>query len=87
MFYALALSLARDKEKLLNEVTTMLSFHHPNVMSLIGMCFDGDMPMVIMPYMSNGSVLGYVKQNVRELLIHRESEVTNEKVYYRNVTN
>ena len=86
-FYTLALSLARDKEKLLNEVTTMLSFSHPNVMSLIGMCFDGDMPMVIMPYMSNGSVLGYVKQNVRELLIHRESEVTNEKVYYRNVAN
>ena len=86
-FYTLALSLAHDKEKLLNEVTTMLSFSHPNVMSLIGMCFDGDMPMVIMPYMSNGSVLGYVKQNVRELLIHRESEVTNEKVYYRNVAN
>ena len=84
MFYTLALSLARDKEKLLNEVTTMLSFHHPNVMSLIGMCFDGDMPMVIMPYMSNGSVLGYVKQNVCELLIDRESEVRDEKVYCRN---
>ena len=46
----LALSLASDKEKLLKEVTTMLSFKHPNVMSLIGVCFDGDMPMIIMPY-------------------------------------
>ena len=77
--FLLALSLARDKEKLLNEVTTMLSFHHPNVMSLIGMCFDGDMPMVIMPYMSNGSVLGYVKMSKRELLFDCEvgQEVSN----------
>ena len=64
----LALSLAHDKEKLQKEVTAMLSFSHPNVMSLIGMCFDGDLPMVLMPYMSNGSVLGYVKQKARELL-------------------
>ena len=34
VLYILALSLAHDKEKLLNEVTTMLSFSHPNVMSL-----------------------------------------------------
>ena len=77
----LALSLAHDKEKLLKEVTAMLSFSHPNVMSLIGMCFDGDLPMVIMPFMSNGSVLGYVKQKARELLFegreNKEEEVCN----------
>ena len=50
----------------------MLSFKHPNVMSLVGVCFDGEMPLIIMPYMSNGSVLGYVKQNQRKLLIDRE---------------
>ena len=48
----------------------MLSFKHPNVMSLIGVCFDGEMPLIIMPYMSNGSVLGYVK---RKLLFDREA--------------
>ena len=56
----------------------MLSFKHPNVMSLIGMCFDGEMPLLIMPYMSNGSVLVYVKQNTRELLL--DCEVGDEKV-------
>ena len=56
----------------------MLSFKHPNVMSLIGVCFDGEMPMILMPYMSNGSVLGYVKQNKRELLF--DSEVNEEEV-------
>ena len=39
----------------------MLSFHHPNVMSLIGVCMDGEMPLLIMPFMNNGSVLEYVK--------------------------
>ena len=68
-----ALSLASVKEKLLKEVTTMLSFDHPNVMSLIGVCFDGDMPLIIMPYMSNGSVLGYVKWNKVKLLLTREA--------------
>ena len=55
----------------------MISFKHPNVMSLIGVCFDGEMPLIIMPYMSNGSVLEYVKQNKCELLFNRE---TNEEV-------
>ena len=56
----------------------MLSFDHPNVMSLIGVCFDGEIPMVIMPYMSNGSVLGYVKENKTELLF--DIEVNEEEV-------
>ena len=56
----------------------MLSFKHPNVMSLIGVCFDGEMPMILMPFMSNGSVLGYVKQNKGELLF--DSEVNEEEV-------
>ena len=56
----------------------MASFQHPNVMSLVGMCFDGDTPLIIMPYMSEGSVLAYVKQNKRELLfdieVHEDCE-------------
>ena len=73
------MSLASDKEKLLKEVTTMLSFDHPNVMSLIGVCIDGEMPLIIMPYMSNGRVLGYVKRNKTKLLF--DSEVNEERLY------
>ena len=76
------MSLVNDKEKLLKEVTTMLLFDHPNVMSLIGVCFDGEIPMIIMPYMSNGSVLGYVKRNKMKLLFDKEvneEEVCNYK--------
>ena len=50
----------------------MVSFQHPNVMSLVGMCFDGDIPLIIMPYMSEGSVLRYVKENKRALLFDKE---------------
>ena len=75
LYIHLALSLVSDKEKLLKEVTTMLSFKHPNVMSLIGVCFDGEMPLIIMPYMSNGSVLGYVKHNKGEILLDSQANV------------
>ena len=45
----------------------MLSFSHPNVMPLTGLCIDGDMPLLIMPFMINGSVLEYVKQHKERL--------------------
>ena len=76
----IALSLASDREKLLKEVTTMLSFKHPNVMSLIGVCIDGEMPLIIMPYMSHGNVLGYVKQNKGELHFPIDQKVNQEEV-------
>ena len=56
----------------------MLAFQHPNVMTLVGMCFDGEIPLILMPYMSEGSVLGYMKWNKSELLLDREAN--NEKV-------
>ena len=45
----------------------MLSFKHPNVMSLIGLCLDEGTPLLIMPFMAKGSVLEYVRHN-REIL-------------------
>ena len=58
----------------------MVSFQHPNVMTLVGVCFDGDVPLILMPYMSKGSVLGYVKQNKRELLFGREVNEDSDEV-------
>ena len=52
----------------------MLSFHHPNVMSLIGVCLDGEMPLLIMPFMSNGNVLKYIKDHKQELLLCSKAE-------------
>ena len=72
-----ALLSGSNKERLLKEVTLMLSFDHPNVMSLTGMCFDGEVPLLIMPFMSGGSVLNYVTQN-RENLHFTDDSLENE---------
>ena len=56
----------------------MLSFKHQNVMSLIGMCLDGDVPLIIMPFMSDGSILDYVRKNRQHLYLTEES--SQEKV-------
>ena len=56
----------------------MLSFQHPNVMSLVGVCLDDEMPLLIMPFMSNGNVLEYVRHHKQELLL--TSEATDEEV-------
>ena len=62
-----ALLSVANKDKLLKEVIMMLSFDHPNVMSLIGMCLDGEVPLLIMPFMSGGSVLEFVTQSRENL--------------------
>ena len=74
IFFHSALLSVTDKERLLKEVSIMLSFTHPNVMPLTGLSIDGEMPLLIMPFMTNGSVLEYVKQ-------HRE------KIYFLENTN
>ena len=58
----------------------MLSFEHPNVMSLIGVCLDGEMPLLIMPFMSNGNILEYVRHHKQELLL--TSDATDEEVWF-----
>ena len=47
----------------------MLSFDHPHVMSLTGVCTDGQSPLLIMPFMSNGDVLEYVRHHKKELML------------------
>ena len=46
----------------------MLLFEHANVMSLVGICIEGELPLLIMPFMTNGSVLEFVIHNREELL-------------------
>ena len=59
-------------------MSTMLSFEHTNVMSLIGVCIDGEMPLLIMPFMSNGSVLDFIKRCKVEFLL--TSKATQQQV-------
>ena len=83
MFPSSALSSEGDKLKLLKEVSLMHSFKHPNVMSLIGLCLDGDVPVIIMPFMSDGSLLEYVRRNKQHLFLTVESSL--EKLIFSHV--
>ena len=58
----------------------MKSFHHPNVLHLIGVCIDaGAAPYLVMPYMLNGSLLSYLrKERSRPKLIITEHSEPNE---------
>ena len=51
----------------------MLDFEHPNVMPLTGVCLDGEMPLLIMPFMSKGSVLEFVKRHKKEMLLSTDT--------------
>ena len=53
----------------------MASFEHNHVMSLLGVCLDSEMPLMIMPLMVKGSVLEYVRK-IKEnpLQVHASSQ-------------
>ena len=58
----------------------MNKFDHPNVLNLIGVCLDGGpAPFIIMPFMTNGSLLNYLKKNRATLVVSSESK-DNEEV-------
>ena len=51
----------------------MVTLNHPNVLTLKGVCMDrGPIPYIVLPYMANGSLLGYLKKN-RTVLVQNES--------------
>ena len=70
----LALFASSDISRLIKEISVMLSFNHPNVMTLRGVCLDQESPLLIMPFMSNGSVLEYVRKNKVELMYVEEPD-------------
>ena len=58
----------------------MVAFNHPNVMTLRGVCLDQESPLLIMPFMINGTALEYVKKNKESLLFADEDDVQTEMV-------
>ena len=53
----------------------MITFTHPNVMPLTGLSFDGETPLVIMPFMSKGNVLSYVRGQREQLYITESTDL------------
>ena len=63
IFIASSLGAMKD---LVAESTIMKTFHHPNVLPLLGVCIDyddEDVLKVVMPFMSNGDLRNFLKNN------------------------
>ena len=51
----------------------MQQFRHENILTLIGICFKGNEPMLVLPFMENGDLLAYIRSEdnsptIRDLL-------------------
>ena len=60
---------------MLKECSKMNKFDHSNVLTLTGVCLDGGpAPYIIMPFMANGSLLAYIKNNRGMMVVSRENK-------------
>lgn len=68
---------------LLRECSKMYSFNHPNVLKLLGVCMDGGpAPLIIMPFMVNGSLKAYLTKERKNLLLDPDSTSLEDAVIY-----
>ena len=68
---------------MLAEITKMKDLHHPNVMSLIGVCLDaGPGVAIVMPFMANGSLLDYLKKEREKIYLPDTSELEDVSQHY-----
>ena len=64
---------------LIKECALIHEFDHPNIISLVGICLDaGPSPYIILPFMENGSLLSYVKDNKN--ILHTDTNTNEETV-------
>ena len=73
IFMLTGLFTLTDVKKLVNEIIKMQEFNYPHVMPLIGVCLDtGPGVSMVMPFMTNGSLLDYLKKERSSLVIRGE---------------
>ena len=64
-----------EVDAMLEEGLKLKHFQHPNVLSLIGVCVDaGPAPYIVMPFMSNGSLLSYLRREKLALVLSDEAD-------------
>ena len=56
-------SKPEEIEDFIAESAIMLDFNHPNVLRLVGVCFDTEdkLPLIVLPYMANGDLRRFLK--------------------------
>ena len=67
-------------DQFIEEAYTMQSFNHLNVLSLTGVCIGlFQTPCIVMPFMSNGSLLSYLRRESMNLSV---SEIADEDMIF-----
>ena len=62
----------------------MSRFKHSHVMGLTGVCLDtGSAPLIIMPYMVNGSLLKYLKRERTNIVLTDTNDEDEVSAGYR----
>ena len=64
-----------DVANFLKECLKMKAFVHPHVMGILGICLDGQVPYVVMPFMANGSLHTYLRKHRIVLLISEAADI------------
>ena len=56
------ISTPENIDDFVKESILMLGFDHPNVLKLLGVCFDTDdhLPLIVLPFMANGDLRSYL---------------------------
>ena len=59
---------------MMKESEKMQGFEHPHVLNIIGVCVDaGPAPYIVMPFMTNGSLLAYIKREKMNLVVPNDA--------------
>ena len=67
--------LSDDITALIEESLKMMYFDHVNVLNLLGVCVDtGSAPYIVMPLMSHGSLLSYLKRERHNLTVSEDND-------------
>ena len=56
----------------------MLGFDHPNVLKLLGVCFDTEdkLPLIVLPFMENGDLRSFLASKRQGLCKSQLAEVS-----------
>ena len=64
-----------ELKSLVEESLLMSTLNNPNVMMLIGVCIDShETPYLVMPYMTRGNLLTFLRKNREELMVNDNEE-------------
>ena len=59
---------------MMEESEKMQGFEHPHVLNIIGVCVDtGPAPYIVMPFMTNGSLLAHIKKEKQILVVPNDT--------------